>query len=159
MHKFRFLGYYCLRNLSFLQISLGILVTVKFHGYLYGSLKGSFNNYEDRILPFFDPSPPTHGHFLYAEGGQKIFLPPSSSPLERSPCNFCPVSWSAADCPVYFCIFLINQLKLSSLSDWTQNFGQSLFVFWSVSLLESEQKNQRPTKKNQRLTKTFLSGL
>jgi hypothetical protein len=32
--------------------------------------KGSFNNYVDRILPFFDP-PPLRGHFLYPERGQK----------------------------------------------------------------------------------------
>ena len=32
--------------------------------------KGAFNNYVDRILPFFDP-PPLRGQFLYPERGQK----------------------------------------------------------------------------------------
>ena len=31
---------------------------------------GSFNNYVDRILPFFDPTP-LRGQFLYPERGQK----------------------------------------------------------------------------------------
>ena len=131
-------------------------------------LRGHSTTTRTEFCHFLTPPPHTWTLFICWRGSKnvcfcppktEIFLPPSSSPLERSPCNFCPVSWSAADCPVYFCIFLINQLKLSSLSDWTKNFGQSLFFFWSVSLLESEQKNQRPTKKNQRLTKTFLSGL
>ena len=33
-------------------------------------LWGSFNNYVDRILPFFDPTP-LRGQFLYPEHGQK----------------------------------------------------------------------------------------
>ena len=39
--------------------------------------KGSFNNYVDRILPFFDPLP-LRGQFLYPERGQKqtFFGPP-----------------------------------------------------------------------------------
>ena len=39
--------------------------------------KGAFNNYVDRILPFFDPSP-LRGQFLYPERGQnRHFLTPS----------------------------------------------------------------------------------
>ena len=34
------------------------------------SYKGAFNNYVDRILPFFDPFP-LSGQFLYPERGQK----------------------------------------------------------------------------------------
>ena len=38
--------------------------------------KGAFNNYVDRILPFFDP-PPLRGQFLYPKLGQKqIFFDP-----------------------------------------------------------------------------------
>ena len=42
-----------------------IIVHVK-----YNLHKGAFNNYVDRILPFFDP-PPLRGQFLYPERGQK----------------------------------------------------------------------------------------
>ena len=45
-----------------------------------------------------------------------------------------------------FLISLVNQKnKLSSLRDWTKNFGQSVNLFWSVSLLLAE---QRLTRKN-----------
>ena len=47
--------------------------------------KGAFNNYVDRIMPFFDPPPPLHGQFLYSERGQKqtFFdpLPPHLVPV------------------------------------------------------------------------------
>jgi hypothetical protein len=37
-----------------------------------GCTKGAFNNYVERILPFFDPPPPLmRGQFLYLERGQK----------------------------------------------------------------------------------------
>ena len=42
--------------------------------------KGSFNNYVDRILPFFDPSPAPRGQFLYPERGQnRNFSEPPNS--------------------------------------------------------------------------------
>ena len=45
---------------------------------------GSFNNYVDRILPFFDP-PPLRGQFLYPERGQKqTFFDPLPSSCPRS---------------------------------------------------------------------------
>ena len=37
---------------------------------LFGEAKGAFNNYVDRILPFFDP-PSLRGQFLYPKHGQK----------------------------------------------------------------------------------------
>ena len=45
--------------------------------------KGSFNNYVDRILPFFDPPPtPAWRQFLYPEHGQKqTFFDPSPPPI------------------------------------------------------------------------------
>ena len=43
--------------------------------------KGVFNNYVDRISPFFDPlPPPLRGHFLYPEHGQKQTFFDSLSP-------------------------------------------------------------------------------
>ena len=43
--------------------------------YIYGSeavrYKGSFNNYVDRILPFFDPPPTLQGQVLYPKREQK----------------------------------------------------------------------------------------
>ena len=43
-------------------------------------VRGAFNNYVDRIWPFFDISPPWRGQFLYPEPGQKqTFL--THSPL------------------------------------------------------------------------------
>ena len=38
--------------------------------------KGAFNNYVDRILPFFDPPPSLRGQFLYPERGHFDPLPP-----------------------------------------------------------------------------------
>ena len=42
--------------------------TIPPHSLLY---QGAFNNYVDRIMPFFAPPPPLRGHFLYPERGQK----------------------------------------------------------------------------------------
>jgi hypothetical protein len=47
-------------------------------------VKGAFNNYVDRILPFFDVPHPLRGQFLYPERGQKqTFLDPLPPHLVR----------------------------------------------------------------------------
>ena len=59
---------------------------------------------------------------------------------------FWSVSWST-NCPVYFSFFLVDQKKFVQFRDQTKKFWSVSDFFWSVSLLEGEQKNQRLTKK------------
>ena len=69
-----------LQNIVFLYINFKIS-TLLIKAYIS---KGSFKNYVDRVLPFFDPPSPLRGQFLYHERRQKqtFFdpLPPSSCP-------------------------------------------------------------------------------
>ena len=56
-----------------------VFQTIKVRTFFKVLSKGVFNNYMDRILPFFDP---LRGQFLYSERGQKtdMFWPPSPPP-------------------------------------------------------------------------------
>ena len=64
----------------FLEIEF---VKSKMHGLTF--YKGAFNDYLDRILPFFDPLP-LRGQFLCSERGQKhtFFDPLPASSCPRS---------------------------------------------------------------------------
>ena len=59
--------------------------------------KGAFNNYVDRILPFFVPSPPLRGQFLYPELGQKLtffdLLPPKEGCNRGVACSLLKLGW------------------------------------------------------------------
>ena len=71
--------------------------------------KGAFNNYVDRILPFFDLPPFLDGQFLYPERGQKqtFFdpLPPSYCPRrywmvpKRKNMSYMPIRVKHKNCP------------------------------------------------------------
>ena len=67
------------------------------------SIKGTFNNYVDRILPFFDPCD-LRGKFLYPERGQKqTFLTPSPPHLVHVV-----IEWPLISCLIYISNFRSN---------------------------------------------------
>ena len=71
---------------------------------------------------------------------------------------FWSVSWST-NCPVYFSIFLVDQKKIVQNHRPDKKILVCLwFFFWSVSLVEGEQKNQRLTKKNSETDQKIFVG-
>ena len=94
-----------------------------------------------------DQYPNTNPHEHWPKSTTTTFYKRVPTKYQFTSMYFWSVSWST-NCPVYFSFFGRPKRNCPVSETGQKNFGQSLNFFWSLSLLEGEQKSQRLAKKN-----------